>query len=737
MFALYACGKSGAPVFTYDPSVMSTANTPEEVRANLPDAATLAAASTCGPAGGVATTAQAKAWYQACDLAGLAPMNGFVFATGDRELAARVYVWLRSSRPNDAARVAGLLLGPSALPTAFSGTVPELPGAASAPVPVPVVVPNNLNGPGAWGPFPYWQVPGFVGAPALVIDAAAPISALRYALASSGPPGTTVPLVVAGDGLTTVAISSPGPTETPRVRYTGGALAIPEGSAVRIEVADDVTVGAWVSSLGPALGKRIELAIDHAPCGEAPMAGMRCVPGEGKVPTYWIDEAGTVDSAACRAAGACTSPGYTWSSARELCSYLGKRLPTRWEFERAGLALTSPAWTATWAGPGEPPLGLCDDHPTCAKSTRKLLSDGTEKAPTTPNKAPVVCATERWRTAWPPLQVTDPKPEPPPLVAEPDRAAIAASVQGDSLTDKGICGEDVRKNWRESLQKGGRSSTTCRDPFSYVTSNEPLRYLFGRMVRNTGGGYVGVGSDQSYDFITAARSSWAWVFDYDPNVVRLHQVNVPLLKAAATRQEFVALWEPAARDRAHDLIEAAYPPEDAAKLVAFYNGYRPRLQAHYAKLLRPMAEDTTFGWLATDPNYAHLRTLAEQGRLIPTPLDMLATKGMRSVGEKARQMGVTIRVYYTSNAPTAWGGEATPDYKKNVLALPFDDESVVIATTNSGGFKQSGHWHYNVMNGLLFQRRMASPSYLDNKAPMWDRIPGDNGNLTVVGLRSR
>jgi hypothetical protein len=442
---------------------------------------------------------------------------------------------------------------------------------------------------------------------------------------------------------------------------------------VRVTVADDVTVGALLAALGPVVGRRVELAMDHDPCGPAPGPGLRCVPGDAALDTFWVDEVADGELSACRTAEHCRSAPGSWASARELCTYRGKRLPTRWE-------------------------------------------------------------AEPWLTTWPPAVLTAPRP-PLPLPVPPTEAelAIAWGVKGDVLDDKGICGEEVRQNWQDDLRKGGRSTTTCRDPYSYVTTNEPDRYLFERFLANAGGIYVGVGSDQSYDFVAEQRPQWAFVFDYDPNVVRFHQVMQPLLRAAATRRELVALWGPDQTDRVEKLLTEAWPQE-AAILESFFYGYRNRVHDNLEDMLTPPAAAPTFGFLATDDNYAVIHTLAVQRRIVPVGVDMLDVVGLRSIGSAARQLGVPVRVYYTSNAPTAWGGQATPDYKQNVRALPMDDRSMVLATFNKGAWHQQGRWRYDVMSGLLQQQRLGLEAYTENNQPTWDRIPGDHGNLTVVGL---
>lgn len=730
LVGLSACAGLLTPA--YDAERLAAADAPEAVLAALPPDEVLLQAAACASGGEPDTLAEAAAVHALCDLGELASEHDFSVATGDRMRAARAFLTLRDRDPTEAVRVGRLLLGPPAIPA--DADPPVVPGLPARELGAFTRIDTPLTGTGAWGRFPYWHLDELDPVDTVLIDKDLDVGTLRYVLASSG---GDVRVVVRSDRITTVTVRAVS-SEAAAAEALGADTEDAPSVAI-VDPDDSDLIGEVLAGMHPSLvdGARVAVVIAHRPCGDPPAAGMRCVRGRGPVDTFWIDEVPTEDAAACTRRGACRSVPGTWRAARELCSYLGKRLPTSWEADRAGLGAVSPAmWTATWEGPGEPPRGRCDGSPYCPTATDKRLTDGTSRPWMLPLKSPVTCVTDRpWLTAWPPVGWDVLPPEPPLPGPDPERAALAADVTPDPLDAKGVCGEEVRAGWIEELRRGGRSTTECRDPQSYVTSNEPDRFLFGRLVRNLGGAYVGVGSDQSYDFIASARSEWAWVYDYDPNVIRLHRISQPLLRAAETRQDYVALWDDP--DRALPLIEAAATDDDDARvLTGFYLGWRRRLHRHYRRQLDGHPELDGFGWLAADRNYTWIRTLAQQARIVPTPLDLLGSRAMRSVGAQARAMGVPVRVFYTSNAPTAWGGQATPDYRRNVTALPFDDRTRVLQTTNKGAFDQEGRWHYNVMDGLLFQQRMASGAYRWNHQPMWDRIPGDHGNLTVLGLRT-
>ena len=91
---------------------------------------------------------------------------------------------------------------------------------------------------------------------------------------------------------------------------------------------------------------------------------------------------------------------------------------------------------------------------------------------------------------------------------------------------------------------------------------------------------------------------------------------------------------------------------------------------------------------------------------------------------------------HTSNAPTSWGGGVTADWRKNVAALPMDDQSLTILTWNRGSFGGTDYWHYQIMRGLQYQARLQQPGINYMWQLAWDRIPSPEPDLTLAGLAS-
>jgi hypothetical protein len=534
------------------------------------------------------------------------------------------------------------------------------------------------------------------------------------------------------------------------------------------------TASAPATTTTPAATNTAALAmfwIDAQPARADDLA--RCVAARGCAPRVGTKVATTPDGALL---------GSSWTEARALCSFLGRRLPTIWEWEAAvtaGVVVpTAPEWTGTLveaARSKRPPAeatttlgpdgsldlqGPCGGIDPCLPATaaavgvveggrasRAVRPIGVALGTSPPKRPPgpvqkdvrVRCAASQpWLTAFPPLALQTPRPaRPETTTPSPEQRAIAWGIDGDRLEDKGVCSEQVRATWKPEHQKGGHAMMSCRDPVSYVLPNEKHMFAWRRYVLNLGGGYVGVASDQNYNLAALARSEWVWLMDYDPNIVRLHRVVRVALLRAETPQSFVEQFAPAARDGMLAAIEQEYAASPELPLLRqFYLSYAGRLYGYYAGVTKPHPQDAGWGWLAHDDQYAWIRRLTQQGRIVPLGGDMLGKKSMRNIGEAARKLGVPIRVYYTSNAPLSWGGILSNEYKDNVRGLPMDADSVVVATFNSGAFAQKDYWHYHVGSGLLQQERLAWPAVNHVRQLAWDRIPTDDGDLTIVGLRS-
>lgn len=310
-------------------------------------------------------------------------------------------------------------------------------------------------------------------------------------------------------------------------------------------------------------------------------------------------------------------------------------------------------------------------------------------------------------------------PEPP----SPEALEIANRVRNDeAVLEIKTCANQGDAQW------------SCRDPMSYVQSNEAHRGVFRPYIENLGGAYVGLGADQAYDFIASARSRWAWLFDYDPAVVRVHHMIQVVLSRAESPEEFVAAFGPRARRRTRKWIaeSLASQPAERRMTLEVWSRYRGKLHRHYQRSLQAKKSTPRFGWLADSERYAYVRQLHAQGRIIVRKGNLLTRVALPDIAKAAEALGVPIRVYYESNAAEQW--PLSPVYRENVIEFPFDEHSVVLRTAFGSRYDINTKWLYLVHGGEHFQRRLRRSSPNRLRQLMSEAQSSKRPFLRLIGL---
>lgn len=388
------------------------------------------------------------------------------------------------------------------------------------------------------------------------------------------------------------------------------------------------------------------------------------------------------------------------------------------------------------------PYGPCGGAPGCKGHNAKVLKGGSWYWPADQmrgswrraqrprsglHRLSFRCAsTTNILSQWPPHALSPrpalPIPEPPSA----EELAIFRSVRHDT---------DIMEI--PECDRVGEASQKCRDPMSYLKSNERSQPYWAPYLENQGGAYLGLGADQNFDFIALARSRWAFLFDYDPQVVALHDVLRALILAHKAPKSFVrAFSAKAAASTVKVIREAVKDPKDREQAVKLYRSNRGWLGKHYERLAQGRRRWPTYGWLHNPKHYSYIRTLMQQGRIIHRKGNMLTNVVLPDVAAKARQLGVTIRVYYPSNAESQW--RMPEQYRQNVIDLPFDQHTVVLRTY-LGRWNDDpdvNYWHYTVHGGLHLQESLRRRKLDRIEAFTEERLPTDVPFLSVTRLPS-
>ena len=244
-----------------------------------------------------------------------------------------------------------------------------------------------------------------------------------------------------------------------------------------------------------------------------------------------------------------------------------------------------------------------------------------------------------------------------------------------------------------------------------------------------GGGYIGVGPDQNFSYIARVRPSWAFIVDIRRDNMLQHLLLGALLGRAQTPRDFLCLLlspdcpptleapdgvaellrslrsvAPRAVVMSRTLAEAethisnmgveltGSDREGIARILrSFYRGqlalrfnthgrapmpYHPTLET----LLLARSSSGRFGsYLDSADDYAFIRALARDGRLVPLVGDFAGSHTLGEVTRFLEERDVKVAALYVSNVEFYLLRDGRFDrFVENVRALPLQRDAVMI-----------------------------------------------------------
>jgi len=244
----------------------------------------------------------------------------------------------------------------------------------------------------------------------------------------------------------------------------------------------------------------------------------------------------------------------------------------------------------------------------------------------------------------------------------------------------------------------------------YPETNERGHALWLDRVAHAGGGYLGVGSLQSYSLAASQRAERVVLVDYDPVVTRLHRAMVALIADCDDAACLAGALGPDLEARSAATVAAAVGEGwEADRTVRAFRVHRPLL----ARRVRELGREDSF--VSRPAWYAHLRTLARRGGIVARTADLTGPRTLRAVAEAARREGLRFRVVYLSNAEEYF--RYTPRFASNLDDLPHGPDTVVLRTLRDRRLARAevdSMWHYDVQPLDDLVRRIRAHGYEDS-----------------------
>lgn len=239
----------------------------------------------------------------------------------------------------------------------------------------------------------------------------------------------------------------------------------------------------------------------------------------------------------------------------------------------------------------------------------------------------------------------------------------------------------------------------------YLTGDELHLDLFYPKLKDLGGGYAGVGSDQAYLFIGWQKPDFAWVTDYDPWIADLHQSYRAFFEKGETLEAFLAFWTPKNIKESRALLEAFHAEHPRkANILHVFNRASYGIHSRLRRLGKAMKSRDVPSFVSDEAMYQDVRARVRAGRVRALNCNLLADRCMVGLGDASRKLGVPLRALYVSNAEQYWA--YSKNFRANIAAQHFDDKSWFVRTIAIK--PANGDYHYNLQPGLNFQRWVAA-----------------------------
>ncbi|NUN16290.1 MAG: hypothetical protein HUU55_21900 [Myxococcales bacterium] len=251
----------------------------------------------------------------------------------------------------------------------------------------------------------------------------------------------------------------------------------------------------------------------------------------------------------------------------------------------------------------------------------------------------------------------------------------------------------------------------------FLISDEKRHDLFADVTKDVGGMLIGVGTDQVYLMAGWARSEILVPMDFDQAVVDIHKVYRLLFLKGGTPAEFIARWAKSNEDTLKEMIDSEFT--DAKEREGVHKALRLGRGLVHGKLkltaeLHNKLKVKSF--VNDQDEFDYIVALFKTNRVFPVRGDLTASKTMIQLGDAARKINVAVRVLYLSNAEKYF--PYTEQYKKNVLGLPFDDQTQVLRTQGWGegrGAEEDGFYIYLVQTGTNYRNWLENARLADVK----------------------
>lgn len=241
----------------------------------------------------------------------------------------------------------------------------------------------------------------------------------------------------------------------------------------------------------------------------------------------------------------------------------------------------------------------------------------------------------------------------------------------------------------------------------YWVSNEYNHQLFRPTIKEHGGIYLGVGTDQNYLLAAWARSPLMIPMDFDEQIRNTHHIYGVIFKRVETPEDFIEHWnEPNSETVLEWIKEDFGDGQRYSELSRTFGIARTTIFWRLRTTARTYRARRIPTFLTDQEEYDFIRNLWKNNRVFPTRGDLTADTTLVNIASILKELELHLGLVYTSNAEQYF--PFTPEYRRNIIVQPFSETALILRTRpiSNLGFPEGGDYHYNIQNAQNFARWM-------------------------------
>ncbi|MBV72471.1 MAG: hypothetical protein CMH52_14190 [Myxococcales bacterium] len=256
--------------------------------------------------------------------------------------------------------------------------------------------------------------------------------------------------------------------------------------------------------------------------------------------------------------------------------------------------------------------------------------------------------------------------------------SFAQGTEPVELTTLTALSEDERAAYN-AVEHDPRPKSLTRNSH-YVVSDEKDHYLLKESIKGIGGAYIGVGTNQNYEFIPWSQSDVVFLLDFDQLIVDLHSVYQLAFEHSADPAAFVKFWSRGHVKTVESLISKHISIKQKRQAaLAAYKMARVATLGKLKRLVRLHQRKRVTSYLTSLDQYRYIVGLFKAGRVFMVRGDLTAQKTMRQISEALKRFNRYLGVIYVSNCEQYFH-KLPKTYRANMLRFPVSERSLVLRT---------------------------------------------------------